>query len=70
MITTINLSGEAGQAPIVFTRMVNDPRTKHYIERRMKEGRTKKEAIRCLKRYVAREVFAALPRSQFTLESP
>ena len=47
---------------IVFTRMVNDPRTKHYIERRMKEGRSKKEAIRCLKRYVAREVFAALPR--------
>ena len=45
---------------IVFTRMVNDPRTHHYIERRMKDGRTKKEAIRCLKRYVAREVFAAL----------
>jgi len=41
---------------IVLTRMVNDPRTKHYVERRMKEGRTKKEAIRCLKRYVAREV--------------
>ena len=55
---------------IVFTRMVNDPRTQHYIERRMKEGRTKKEAIRCLKRYVAREVFAALPRSQFALDSP
>ena len=55
---------------IVFTRMVNDPRTKHYIERRMKEGRTKKEAIRCLKRYVAREVFAALPRSEFALDSP
>ncbi len=50
---------------IVFTRMVNDPRTRHYIERRMKDGRTKKEAMRCLKRYVAREVFAALPRSQF-----
>ena len=33
----------------------------------MKEGRTKKEAIRCLKRYVAREVFAALPRSQSLL---
>ncbi len=55
---------------IVFTRMVNDPKTKHYIERRMKEGRTKKEAIRCLKRYVAREVFAALPRSQFALDNP
>jgi transposase len=48
---------------IVFTRMVNDPRTRHYIERRMKDGRTKKEAVRCLKRYVAREVFATLPRS-------
>ena len=55
---------------IVFTRMVNDPRTNHYIQRRMKEGRTKKEAIRCLKRYVAREVFAALPQSQFALDNP
>jgi transposase len=55
---------------IVFTRMVNDPRTKHYIERRMKDGRTKKEAIRCLKRYVARGVFAQLPRSQFALDKP
>jgi transposase len=55
---------------IVFTRMVCDPKTQHYIERRMKEGRTKKEAIRCLKRYVVREVFAALPRSQFALDKP
>ena len=55
---------------IVFTRMVNDPSTKHYIERRMKDGRTKKEAVRCLKRYVAREVFAALPRSQFGVDNP
>jgi len=55
---------------IVFTRMVCDPNTQHYIERRMKEGRTKKEAIRCLKRYVAREVFAQLPRPQFALDSP
>jgi len=55
---------------IVFTRMVNDPRTKHYIERRMKEDRTKKEAIRSLKRYVAREVFAQLPRSALALDNP
>ena len=55
---------------IVFTRMVNDPRTKHYIERRIKEGRTKKEAIRCLRRYVAREVFAQLPRSALALDNP
>jgi hypothetical protein len=50
--------------------MVNDPRTKHYIERRMKDGRSKREAIRCLKRYVAREVFAALPRSHFDIDNP
>jgi transposase len=56
--------------PIVFTRMVGDPKTRHCIERRMKEGRTKKEAIRCLKRYVAREVFAALPRSEFAPDNP
>ena len=55
---------------IVLTRMVCDPRTQRYIERRMKEGRTKKEAVRCLKRYVAREVFAQLPRRQFALDSP
>ena len=44
---------------IVLTRMVYDPRTTEYIDRRMKEGLTKKEAMRCLKRYVAREVFAS-----------
>jgi transposase len=55
---------------IVLTRMVCDPRTKHYIERRMKDGKTKKEAMRCLKRYVAREVFAQLPRSELALDNP
>jgi len=55
---------------IVLTRMVYDPNTRHYIERRMKEGKTKKEAFRCLKRYVAREVYSYLPRQQFTLDSP
>ena len=49
---------------IVMTRIVYDPRPKAYIDRRMNEGRTKKEAMRCLKRYVAREVFAALPRER------
>jgi transposase len=55
---------------IVLTRMVYDPNTRHYIERRMKEGKTKKEAFRCLKRYVAREVYHHLPRQQFALDSP
>jgi hypothetical protein len=32
-----------------------------YVERRTAEGLSKKEIIRCLKRYVAREVYALLP---------
>jgi transposase len=37
------------------------PPTRAYLVRRTKEGLSKREIIRCLKRYVAREVFAALP---------
>jgi transposase len=55
---------------IVITRMVYDPRTRDYIDRRIKEGLTKKEAIRCLKRYIAREVYNHLPRSDLALDSP
>jgi transposase len=45
---------------IVVTRMAHDPRTKAYVARRTTEGKTKKEIIRCLKRYVAREVYKTL----------
>ena len=55
---------------IVITRMVYDPATRDYIERRVKDGLTKKEAIRCLKRYIAREVYNHLPRQQLALDSP
>ncbi len=33
------------------------------MERRVKDGRSKREAIRMLKRYVAREVYRYLPRA-------
>jgi transposase len=55
---------------IIVTRMVYDPRTRHYIERRRKEGLTKKEAFRCLKRYIAREVYNCLPANHLALDSP
>jgi transposase len=55
---------------IVITRMVCDPRTRDYIERRVKDGLTKREAIRCLKRYIAREVYNCLPHQQFALDNP
>ena len=42
---------------IVITRMSARPATRAYVERRAKEGLSKKEIIRCLKRYAAREVY-------------
>ena len=47
---------------IVMTRISCEPRSRAYMERRTKEGRSKREVIRILKRYVAREVFKHLPR--------
>jgi transposase len=47
-----------------MTRLAHDPRTKAYLARRTAEGKTKKEIIRCLKRYIAREIYKALCRSQ------
>jgi transposase len=55
---------------IVITRMVHDARTRDYIHRRTKEGLTKKEAFRCLKRYIAREAYNCLPRNQLALDDP
>ncbi len=40
---------------IVMVRLRWDQRSKGYLERRTKEGMSKREIIRCLKRYVARE---------------
>jgi transposase len=49
---------------ITLVRMSVDPATREYVERRTKEGLSKREIIRCLKRYIAREVFRALPPDQ------
>jgi transposase len=45
---------------IVLARMAWCPRTRTYVARRTTEGKSKKEIIRCLKRYVARELFKVL----------
>ena len=45
---------------IVIVRLRWHQPTKDYVARRTAEGKSKKEIIRCLKRYVAREVFAVL----------
>jgi transposase len=45
-----------------WSRIAHDPETQLYFERRVKEGKTKAEVIRILKRYVARELYRYLPR--------
>ncbi|MCX5205994.1 IS110 family transposase [Streptomyces sp. NBC_00237] len=42
---------------IVLVRMRHDPRTRDYVARRTLEGLKKKDIFRCLKRFVAREVY-------------
>ncbi len=53
---------------VVLGRLRYDSRTRVYADRRTKEGLSKPEIIRCLKRYVAREVFAVLTAP--TVEDP
>jgi transposase len=45
---------------ICLSRMRRDPRTQEYVQRRTKEGKSKREIIRCLKRYIARESYRVL----------
>ena len=47
---------------VAITRMRHHEPTRAYFARRTAQGLTKREIIRCLKRYIAREVFAALPQ--------
>lgn len=44
----------------VIVRMQHHQPTKAYLARRTAQGRTKAEIIRCLKRYVARELWALI----------
>lgn len=47
---------------IVMVRIAHHPETTAYFHRKLAEGRAKKEIVRLLKRYVAREVYRYLPR--------
>jgi transposase len=45
---------------IAIGRLRTDPKTKEYVARRIAEGHSKLDAIRALKRYIAREVFTLI----------
>jgi hypothetical protein len=42
---------------IALTRSRTDPRTRDYPDRRTTNGKTRREAIRCLKRCITREIY-------------
>jgi transposase len=48
---------------IALTRIRSCPRTRGYVTRRTAEGKTPREIRRCLKRYIARELYRQLTRS-------
>jgi transposase len=51
---------------ITIARLRWDKRTQDYVQRRVAEGKTRREAIRCLKRYIAREIYQDITRSTST----
>jgi len=55
---------------IVLCRLRWDPRAKAYAARRTTEGMSKPEIIRCLKRYIAREIYIALLHPQDQQDGP
>jgi transposase len=42
---------------VALNRIRREPRTQEYVARRTAEGKSKREIIRCLKRYIVREVY-------------
>lgn len=56
-----NRQANAALYRAIIVRMRWHPPTIAYVERRTSEGLSKREIIRCLKRYLAREVYGLLP---------
>jgi transposase len=52
---------------IAIVHMASDPATQAYVQRRTQQGLSKKEIVRCLKRYIARQLYRLLTAS---IEAP
>jgi transposase len=59
-----NRQANAALYRVVVTRMRGHQPTLDYVRRRLSEGKTKAEVIRCLKRFVAREIYGYLCSKQ------
>jgi transposase len=65
-----NRHANAALYRIVLTRLRCDSRTQAYVDRRTAEGKTRRETFRCLKRYVAREIYNLLQPPSPSQTSP
>jgi transposase len=54
---------------VTLSRLQRDPRTRVYAERRRAEGKTDREIKRCLKRYIARELYRRLETPPSALDA-
>lgn len=63
----LNLGGDRAANSALWTiannRLMHDPRTREYAARRTALGSSRKEILRLLKRYIARQVFTEIRRS-------
>lgn len=57
-----NRQANAALYIIVISRLRWDQRTQDYMNRRLNQGKTRKETIRCLKRYITREIHRTITR--------
>jgi len=57
---TASTAQATANSMILVTRKRSHPATIAYIERRLAEGKTRREANRCLKRYLARNLYRLL----------
>jgi transposase len=55
-----NRQANAALYRVAIVRMRDHAETRLYAARRMAEGKTRREIVRCIKRYIVREVFTAL----------
>jgi len=70
----LNRGGDRGANNALYTVALSwircDPRTRRYLDHRTAEGLSKPEIIRCLKRYLAREVYQVLVTASPSSSSP
>ena len=55
---------------IAITRMAHDPETRAYVAKRTADGKSRGEIRRCLKRFIARRMYALLEAGSGGLERP